>query len=149
MAARRVRRVVYAERHLEVRGKRRETVTVLLGKPRRVKEDEWVCPFWIEGSGVAVRDRAHGIDAMQALTCALEGIRVRLKETGKSLTWLEALPSDADFPRMIPYLMLTWRSASTVRSTESWCDISSACAVVTSGGRSQKKASEGAEGILT
>ena len=78
-------------------------VTVTLGKPRRMKDGEdWECPFRIDG----LRSRrilyGYGVDAIQALTTALEGIRVTLEQNGKRLSWISGIPGDAGFERPVP-----------------------------------------------
>ena len=44
----------------------------------------------------------YGVDALQALTTALEGIRSMLDEIGKPLAWSGVLPDHTGFPRNIP-----------------------------------------------
>jgi len=63
---------------------------------------DWECPFRIEG----LRGRrvlyGYGIDAIQALTTALEGIRVTLEQSSKRLSWISGIPGDAGFERPVP-----------------------------------------------
>ena len=73
---------------------------VLLGQPRpdkRAKSD-WECPFRIQGAGVSIVEFGNGVDSMQALTTALESIRVLLDETFGSLAWEGVLPDDSGIP---------------------------------------------------
>src|SRR2546425_2145438 len=83
----------------------RKALTVTLGKPRRMRDGEdWECPFRIEGLGSRSRgiQYGYGVDAIQALTTALEGIRVTLEERGKPLSWIGGGPGDAGFERPVP-----------------------------------------------
>ena len=94
---------VIGERRLEFRDAPRKKLVVTLGKPRRTKgHQDWECPFRIKGAGVACLEFGHGVDALQALTSALEGIRVVLDEIGRPLAWSGVLPDHTGFPRPIP-----------------------------------------------
>ena len=66
-------------------GRRSVVVTVTLGKPRKRKVGDWECPFHITGRAI---QHGYGVDAIQALTTALEGIRVILERIGQQFTWL-------------------------------------------------------------
>jgi hypothetical protein len=84
----------------QLSGARSRKVTVSLGKPRRMKRGEdWECPFRISGSAVQY---GYGVDAIQALTTALEGIRVTLERSGKRLSWVGGNPGDPGFERPVP-----------------------------------------------
>jgi hypothetical protein len=82
----------------------RRPVTVTLGTPRRMRDHvDWQCPFRLTGLRHTVVEHGYGVDAIQALTNALEGIRVTLRDRGPRVSWLE--PSDAGgFDRMVPLL---------------------------------------------
>jgi len=78
---------ILAERRLaeQVTGK---VVRVSLGAPRpRTEDADWECPFRIHGAGISRVEFGYGIDSMQALTNALDGIRVLLDESGLALGW--------------------------------------------------------------
>lgn len=78
---------ILAERRLadQASGK---IVRVSLGAPRPGTDGaDWECPFRIHGAGISRLESGHGIDAMQALANALEGIRVLLDESGLALGW--------------------------------------------------------------
>lgn len=78
-----------------------EVVTVTLGKPRRmVKGPDWECPFRISGLGVRGVQYGFGVDAIQAMTTALEGIRVTLEQSGQRLSWVGG-PDDTGFERLV------------------------------------------------
>ena len=77
---------IIGERKLHRKVERRNAViTVTLGKPRRRKDSDWECPFHITGKGIQY---GYGVDAIQALTTALEGIRVMLERNGGQFSWL-------------------------------------------------------------
>jgi hypothetical protein len=64
--------------------------------------EDWECPFRIAGLGGRVVEYGYGVDAIQALTTALEGIRVALERSGKRLSWIGGNPGDAGFERPVP-----------------------------------------------
>ena len=96
---------VIAERRLVSRGNARVRVRVSLGQPRPSKGD-WECPFDIRGQGVSILEFGYGVDSMQALTTAVEGIRVLLNENFGSLVWEDGgvLVDHSGFQRQIPLL---------------------------------------------
>ena len=95
---------VIAERRLHVRGSPRRTVLVSLGRPRPTKgHDDWNCPFRIAGAGIRVVDSGLGVDAFQALSMALEGIRYHLDRSRTPLV-LDDMFDDPCFNRVIPLL---------------------------------------------
>ncbi|MGC2528716.1 MAG: hypothetical protein WA639_13275 [Candidatus Acidiferrum sp.] len=75
-------------------------VAVSIGAPRPWPKSDWVCPFVIEGREKPQVERAFGVDALQALLLAVEGIRVRLDQTGSRFEWLD--PSGPWIPRLVP-----------------------------------------------
>jgi hypothetical protein len=94
---------VIGERRLVFRDAPRKTLVVTLGKPRRTKgRPDWECPFHIKGPGIARLEFGYGVDAIQAITTALEGIRSVLDEIGKPLAWSGVLADHTGFPRNIP-----------------------------------------------
>jgi hypothetical protein len=95
--------VVIAERTLERRDSPHRTVVVSLGKPRRTKgAKDWECPFRIRGSGMRRVEYGRGIDAFQALTMALEGIRYHFDRSGMRLGWQGVFEDQTGFQRVIP-----------------------------------------------
>lgn len=94
--------LVIARRKLLCFPNLKENVVVTLGKPRKVTKEEWVCPYQICGMGDKKVQEAHGIDAFQALMMALEGIRVKIKESEKTLIWEGGEQGDIGFPRFLP-----------------------------------------------
>ena len=92
---------VIAQRHLVSRDHEDKRVRVSLGKPRW-NGSEWECPFRIRGVGVSELEFGYGVDSMQALTTALEGIRAVLDKRFGALAWENVLPDDSGFQRQIP-----------------------------------------------
>ena len=94
---------VIGERRLVFRDAPGKKLVVTLGKPRRMKgHPDWECPFRIKGFRVARLEFGYGVDALQALTTALEGIRSILDEIGKPLAWSGVFADHTGFQRMIP-----------------------------------------------
>src|SRR5215475_13152552 len=94
---------VIGERRLVERDNGRKSVIVTLGKPRKVSgQNDWECPFRVKGAGINRVEYGYGVDALQALTTALEGIRVILDEIETPLAWSGVLPDHTGFQRMIP-----------------------------------------------
>jgi hypothetical protein len=97
--------LVIAERRLHVRGAPRRHVIVSLGQPRLTKASEdWECPFRIAGAGARVAEYGRGVDAFQALTMALEGIRYYLDRIDTPLAWSGVFDDQPGFQRTIPLL---------------------------------------------
>jgi hypothetical protein len=92
---------IIAERRLVALDREGERVRVKLGMPRW-NGSEWECPFRIRGAGVSALEFGYGVDSVQALTTALEGIRSVLDQKFGSLAWEDALPDDSGFQRFIP-----------------------------------------------
>lgn len=90
-----------AERAL-VHGRKKRQLTVRIGAPKRAEDVDWVCPYQIAGLRDSRVDAAYGVDALQALMMALEGIRVRLEKAGGGCTWVGGEEGDAGFPRLVP-----------------------------------------------
>jgi hypothetical protein len=55
----------------------------------------------IEGVGKSDVQRAFGVDSLQALIIAIQGIRVGLEQTGRNLFWLDP-EVGADIPLNVP-----------------------------------------------
>jgi hypothetical protein len=84
---------------------RKVVVSIGLPRPQRLsKHGDWECPFLIEGIGESKVERAGGVDSLQALIMAIEGVRVRLEQSGRNFFWLD--PNiGADIPLYVP---TTW-----------------------------------------
>lgn len=77
-------------------------VGVALALPTQTADSEWSCEFRIEGLPAEIRETAFGIDGIQALLMALEGIRVRLAEATHVATWVGGEEGDMGFPAHVP-----------------------------------------------
>ena len=64
-------------------------VIVSIGLPRPHPRQDWECPFLIEGIGESKVRGAYGVDAMQSLISALQGIRAGLDQSERALFWLD------------------------------------------------------------
>jgi hypothetical protein len=96
---------VIARRRLNPVGAPGRSVVVSLGKPREARgADHWECPFRISGSGIRRREYGRGVDAFQALTMALEGIRYFLDRLDTPLVWGDVFDDHSGFQRIIPLL---------------------------------------------
>jgi hypothetical protein len=89
---------IIGERQLYRNGSRSKVSTVTLGKPRRRKDGDWECPFRITGLRVQY---GYGVDAIQSLTTALEGVRVMLERSGQRFSWLGGEPGYTGFDRLV------------------------------------------------
>ena len=79
---------VVATRQINTMGTRPRKVTITLGKPRLPRgERDWECPFRISGGGITVRDYGYGVDSLQALAVAYQGVRYHLEQSGRSFEW--------------------------------------------------------------
>ena len=81
---------------------RKIVVSIGLPRPDRLsKHGDWECPFLIEGVGESKVETTYGVDSLQALILAIEGVRVRLEQTGRNLFWLD--PNlGTDIPLYVP-----------------------------------------------
>jgi len=81
-----------------------ECVQVYLYIPEQVAAEEWKCAFEISGGPFGSRmEKAYGIDAMDALYNALEGIRAVLAEgPSEGLTWHNGTIPGHGFRRLVP-----------------------------------------------
>jgi len=75
---------------------------VQLGEPEQVAKHEWRCPYEIRGAGARGVKYAYGVDALQALSLAFQGIRALVDSLPHDLDWMGE-PIELAFPRMIPY----------------------------------------------
>ena len=94
--------VVISKRRLTTRSARPTPVTVSIGAPTLpTGQRDWQCPFRITGGGMRVVEHGYGVDSMQALQTALQGIRHFIDKSGKSFDWLGTETSG--FQRSIPW----------------------------------------------
>jgi hypothetical protein len=90
-----------AVRHLRTASGRE--VIVKLFRPVRKSTDDWHCTFRIAGLSEPIEARGRGMDALQALTVAIDGIRVHLEQSPEPLSWLDGEPGDIGLTRSLPY----------------------------------------------
>jgi hypothetical protein len=97
---------VIAERVLSVDGEpgRIVAVTIYAPEPDRDTGADWRCEFRAQGV-LDARDTAHGVDALQALLNAIQGVRKALDDSGLSLTWAGGEPGDHGVPRIVPMFL--------------------------------------------
>lgn len=96
-----VGRIVAIRKFREV-GPRHKDVKVVIGKPRKRREGEWACPYYISGVGMERIRYVYGVDAFQALLLAFQGIRISLEKTGKRFSWIGGEEGDTGLPRFVP-----------------------------------------------
>lgn len=89
---------IIGERQLDRKGARGKALKVTLGKPRRRKDGDWECPFRVTGLEVRY---GYGVDGIQALSTALEGIRVMLEGHAERLSWLGGEAGYTGFDRFL------------------------------------------------
>ncbi len=81
---------------------RKIVVSIGLPRPYRLsKNGDWECQFLIEGIGEPKVETACGADSLQALILAIEGLRVRLEQTGRNFVWLDP-NTGVDIPLYVP-----------------------------------------------
>ncbi len=79
-----------------------DSVTVRLGRPEKVADENWRCLLELDGLTADMRRSVHGVDAIQALQNALEAVATAIRESGRVLTWYGGEPGDAGFRRAVP-----------------------------------------------
>jgi hypothetical protein len=96
---------VIAERTLHWRDSPERKVVVSLGKPRRTRgTPDWECPFRIHGVGIRGIKYGRGVDAFQAVTTSLQGIRYFLDRSGIRLAWTGIFDDQTGFQQIMPLL---------------------------------------------
>lgn len=78
---------VIASRTLRTQGIPKSKIVVSIGLPKRHPRLDWECPFLIDGVGESKVESGYGVDSMQALFSALQGIRADIE--GRELFWLD------------------------------------------------------------
>lgn len=84
------------------RGSGGNEVTATIYEPVTTPPDEWTCEIRISGAGDEIVDRARGVDSLQALIVALQGIRLHLDGIGEGLTWFGNEAGAFGIPHPIP-----------------------------------------------
>ena len=96
---------VIATRVLREEGHPKRKIVISIGTPRpdpgSKDSDTWECPFLIKGLGESTAQRGSGVDAIQALITAIQGIRVSLEKSGRKLFWLDP-NTGPDIPLYFP-----------------------------------------------
>ncbi len=97
------------EKWLATRTLRDETdsaveVEVQLGFPEFRAEGEWWCAFRLKGLDPQKIEYGIGVDALQAIMTALEGIATFLRTSGRTLSWM-GMPGETGIRRQIPMFM--------------------------------------------
>ncbi|WP_373691650.1 DUF6968 family protein [Hyalangium versicolor] len=96
------RGAIIAERVLTVVGSKAR-VHVRIGKPKKDRSSgDYTCLFSIEGLGEPLVQQSWGIDAIQALQLAMQGIRKALLPHVKRLRWGGSEAGGLGFPMAIP-----------------------------------------------
>jgi hypothetical protein len=67
-------------------------VEIQLGRPEQLEDGNFRCAFRLTGLNRGETVYAGGIDALQALVNALDGIATQLRESGRGLTWMGGEP---------------------------------------------------------
>lgn len=80
---------------------KRTFATAEIGKPRRQGRN-WICPFWVSNIQMQEVCYAYGVDSLQALVLALEGIRKVLDNSGRVWSWIHAEEGETGMPRHVP-----------------------------------------------
>jgi len=96
---------VMARRELIDERDPKRRIVISFGVPRQVTSRGWRCDVRIEGLGRAPVSRdVMGFDSLQALTLALQFVRMNLKDSPSRLAWpLDGLPCPAgDIPLQVP-----------------------------------------------
>lgn len=91
-----------ARRILDRTDGRRGKVIVRIGQPVQTGEDEWACPYAISGIGLHGFRRSFGVDALQSLMMAIEGVRIALAPHRSRLTWLAGEPGSIGITQAAP-----------------------------------------------
>jgi hypothetical protein len=77
-------------------------VIVTVYQPHLIQSEQWKCGFTILGLPEALEDSSYGVDSLQAVEMAFQGIRVHLERSGETLTWLDGEPGYLGIARIIP-----------------------------------------------
>jgi len=80
-------------------------VIVTIGTPRLDPDPtgDWMCSFTAD----TTRGESHGVDSLQALQTAIEGVRAALDSLGLSpkLVWVGGEPGVTGIPRSVPFAL--------------------------------------------
>jgi hypothetical protein len=96
---------VIARRILEEEGFPKRKIVVSIGMPRKdplSKHGDWECPFLLQGVGDSTVQRSGGVDSMQALIVAIQGIRVGLEQSGRKFFYIDPKMGSFQIPMFVP-----------------------------------------------
>lgn len=79
-------------------------VEIQIGYCEARTPDEWACPFRIVGLDAEIYEYGIGVDALQALMMAIEGVATYLRRSGRTLSWI-GMPGETGIRRQIPMMM--------------------------------------------
>lgn len=94
-------KTVIARRRYRDLSNRGRPVEVRVGAPRRSGRD-WKCAFQVLGLQDDSVEDAFGVDGVQALLQAFEGVRAKLKRSSAHLAWPGGEDGDAGIPAQVP-----------------------------------------------
>ena len=78
------------------------TVTVSIFEAVQTRPAEWASAFRISGLAQEVNESGRGIDSLQTLMMAIEGVRFYIERSGERLTWEDQEHGYLGLPRSIP-----------------------------------------------
>jgi hypothetical protein len=84
----------------DVKGKRR-FATAKIGTPERSGRD-WACKLSISNVGMREPMLVYGVDQMQAILLAFEGLLTTLRNSGTEWRWIHGEKGDIGVPRFVP-----------------------------------------------
>ncbi|KPN74761.1 hypothetical protein [Neisseria sp. 74A18] len=76
-----------AYRTLELAGNPEEKVNIFIGKPEKLHEEEWICPYRIVGAGKDINFQIHALDGIQTLQLIWKVIDGTLAGANLALCW--------------------------------------------------------------
>jgi hypothetical protein len=63
---------------------------------------DWACKLSIPGVGIKKPILVYGVDQMQAILLAIEGVRWHLRDSGIEWRWIHAEKGDTRIPKYVP-----------------------------------------------
>ena len=83
-----------------VKGKRK-FATAKIGRPVKSGAD-WACRIFVSNVGMKEPIRVYGLDQMQVIILALEGVLTTLRNCGVEWRWVHGEKDDLGIPRFVP-----------------------------------------------
>jgi len=84
----------------EVNGKRRFAIAKI-GPPVKSGRD-WACKLFVSNAGMKEPMLVYGVDQMQAILLAFEGVLTTLRNSGIEWRWIHGEKGDIGVPRFVP-----------------------------------------------